>query len=124
LISAIARGRRWLDEIVSGSVTDAAQIAARERCSGQGSAWEPFVPGSPLSVLRRFSLCGSSLSLSAILGAWSPHPKIPFLADKALAGGCGFVEMASNNETAQDNSIILAAFIPISPRGESSAGTA
>ena len=33
LISAIARGRRWLDEIVSGSVTDAAQIAARERCS-------------------------------------------------------------------------------------------
>ena len=35
LISAIARGRRWLDEIVSGSVTDAAQIAARERCSAR-----------------------------------------------------------------------------------------
>ena len=52
----------------------------------------PFVPGFPLSVLRRFSLCGSSLSLSAISGARSPHPKIPFLADKALAGGCGFVE--------------------------------
>ena len=50
------------------------------------------MPGFPLSVLRRFSLCGSSLSLSAISGAWSPHPKIPFLADKALAGGCGFVE--------------------------------
>ena len=33
LVSAIARGRRWLDEIVSGSVTDAAQIAARGRCS-------------------------------------------------------------------------------------------
>ena len=33
LISAIARGRRWLDEIVSGSVTCAQQIAARERCS-------------------------------------------------------------------------------------------
>ena len=30
---AIARGRRWLDEIVSGSVTDAEQIALRERCS-------------------------------------------------------------------------------------------
>jgi hypothetical protein len=52
----------------------------------------PFLPGLPLSVLRRFSFCGSSLSLSAISGAWSPHPKIPFLADKALAGGCGFVE--------------------------------
>jgi hypothetical protein len=33
LVSAIARGRRWLDEIISGSVTDAAQIALRERCS-------------------------------------------------------------------------------------------
>jgi site-specific DNA recombinase len=33
LVSAIARGRRWLDEIVSGSVTDAEQIALRERCS-------------------------------------------------------------------------------------------
>src|SRR6516165_11353691 len=52
----------------------------------------PFVPGFPLSVLRRFTLCGSSLSLSAISGARSPHPKIPFLADKALAGGCGCVE--------------------------------
>jgi site-specific DNA recombinase len=33
LVSAIARGRRWLDEIVSGSVTDIAQIAARQKCS-------------------------------------------------------------------------------------------
>jgi hypothetical protein len=33
LVSAIARGRRWLDEIVSGSVTNAEQIALRERCS-------------------------------------------------------------------------------------------
>ena len=33
LVSAIARGRRWLDEISSGSATDAAQIALRERCS-------------------------------------------------------------------------------------------
>jgi site-specific DNA recombinase len=33
LVSAIARGRRWLDEIISGSVTDAEQIAMRERCS-------------------------------------------------------------------------------------------
>jgi hypothetical protein len=32
LVGAIARGRRWLDEIISGSVTDAAQIALRERC--------------------------------------------------------------------------------------------
>jgi site-specific DNA recombinase len=33
LVSAIVRGRRWLDEIISGSVTDAEQIALRERCS-------------------------------------------------------------------------------------------
>jgi site-specific DNA recombinase len=33
LVSAIARGRRWLDEIVTGSVTDAGQLAKRERCT-------------------------------------------------------------------------------------------
>jgi DNA invertase Pin-like site-specific DNA recombinase len=33
LVSAIAQGRRWLDEIISGSVTDVEQIALRERCS-------------------------------------------------------------------------------------------
>ena len=33
LISAIARGRRWLDEIIAGSITDAGQLAGRERCT-------------------------------------------------------------------------------------------
>jgi site-specific DNA recombinase len=33
LVSAIARGRRWLDEVMSGSVTDVQQIAARQKCS-------------------------------------------------------------------------------------------
>jgi DNA invertase Pin-like site-specific DNA recombinase len=33
LVSAIARGRRWLDEIVSGSVTDIKEIASRQKCS-------------------------------------------------------------------------------------------
>jgi hypothetical protein len=33
LISAIARGRRWLDEIMTGSITDAGQLAKRERCT-------------------------------------------------------------------------------------------
>ena len=61
-----------------------------------------FVPGFPLSVLRRFSLCGSSLSLSAISGAWSPHSKIPFLADKALAGGCGCVERSRHSRRIHD----------------------
>jgi DNA invertase Pin-like site-specific DNA recombinase len=32
LVSAIARGRRWLDEILSGSVTDVEQIGRREKC--------------------------------------------------------------------------------------------
>jgi hypothetical protein len=31
LVNSIARGRRWLDEIVSGS--DVQQIAARQKCS-------------------------------------------------------------------------------------------
>jgi hypothetical protein len=33
LIRAIARGRQWLDEIVSGSITDPEQLAKRERCT-------------------------------------------------------------------------------------------
>jgi hypothetical protein len=35
LVNAISRGRRWLDEIVTGSVTDIEQIAARHKCSGR-----------------------------------------------------------------------------------------
>jgi hypothetical protein len=34
-VNAIARGRRWLDEIVSGSVTDIKQIATRQKCSAR-----------------------------------------------------------------------------------------
>jgi hypothetical protein len=33
LVNAIARGRRWLDEIVSNSATDIEQIATRQKCS-------------------------------------------------------------------------------------------
>jgi len=33
LVSAVARGRRWLDEIVTGFVIDADQLAKRERCT-------------------------------------------------------------------------------------------
>ena len=33
LVTSIALGRRWLEEIVSGSLTDVEQIAAREKCS-------------------------------------------------------------------------------------------
>jgi hypothetical protein len=33
LVSAIARGGRWLNEMISGSATEAEQIALRERCS-------------------------------------------------------------------------------------------
>jgi hypothetical protein len=33
LINAIARGRRWLDEIMTGSITNAGQLAKRERCT-------------------------------------------------------------------------------------------
>jgi hypothetical protein len=33
LVASIARGRRWLEEIITGTVTSVEQIAAREKCS-------------------------------------------------------------------------------------------
>jgi site-specific DNA recombinase len=33
LVSAIARGRRWLNDVISGRVTTVAQLCTRERCS-------------------------------------------------------------------------------------------
>jgi site-specific DNA recombinase len=33
LVDAIARGRRWLDDVVSGRVTTVAELCAREKCS-------------------------------------------------------------------------------------------
>jgi site-specific DNA recombinase len=33
LVSAIARGRRWLNDVVSGGVTTVAELCAREKCS-------------------------------------------------------------------------------------------
>ena len=33
MIGMIAHGRRWLDEIMTGSITDAAQLAKREQCT-------------------------------------------------------------------------------------------
>ena len=42
----------------------------------------PFLRGFPPPVLVRFRLCGFLPSLAVIFVALSPHPKIPFLADK------------------------------------------
>jgi site-specific DNA recombinase len=33
LVSAIAKGRRWLDDVVSGRVTSVTELCAREKCS-------------------------------------------------------------------------------------------
>lgn len=33
LVTSIAQGRRWLNEIVTGTVVDVEQIAIREKCS-------------------------------------------------------------------------------------------
>src|SRR5882762_2816471 len=33
LVTAIARGRRWLDDVVSGQVTTVAELCTREKCS-------------------------------------------------------------------------------------------
>ena len=35
LVDAIARGRRWLDDVVSGRVTSIAQLCVREKCSAR-----------------------------------------------------------------------------------------
>jgi site-specific DNA recombinase len=35
LVGAIARGRRWLDDVVSGRVTTVAELCAREKCSAR-----------------------------------------------------------------------------------------
>src|SRR6266403_1821632 len=35
LVRAIARGRRWLDDVVSGRVTTVAQLCTREKCSAR-----------------------------------------------------------------------------------------
>jgi hypothetical protein len=32
-LCAIARGRRWLDEIIAGSISNSEQLAKREQCS-------------------------------------------------------------------------------------------
>ena len=32
-MQAIARGRRWVDELVNGTVTSTGEIATREHCS-------------------------------------------------------------------------------------------
>jgi len=49
------------------------------------------VPGFASTVLGLFDLCKPTLSLAAISVALSPHPKIPFLADKARRLTSGFV---------------------------------
>ena len=36
LVTAIAKGRHWLDELIAGTVTNVEQIAARENCSSTG----------------------------------------------------------------------------------------
>jgi hypothetical protein len=33
LVGAIARGRRWLDDVISGRVTTVAELCTREKCS-------------------------------------------------------------------------------------------
>jgi hypothetical protein len=57
LFSAIARGRRWLDEIVSGSV------AARQKCSAR-----------QVNVTISLAFLASDLVRAAVEGRLSPHP--------------------------------------------------
>ncbi len=69
LVASIARGRRWLYEIVAGTVTDVEQIAARDNCS---VAIEGRLPRG-LGVVR---LCDSPAEWSRqyrMLGLTSPY---------------------------------------------------
>jgi site-specific DNA recombinase len=52
LVSAIARGRRWLDEIIAGSVSNAEQLAKRERCTVQTG------PLNPTAVISYTAMLG------------------------------------------------------------------
>ena len=84
----------------------------------RSSSDRPFVPGFALPISGSFVSAGRTSPLAAISTALSPHPKIPFLAEKArrltsffvarrpdLGGGtdgvfgrycCGFNPRASN----------------------------
>jgi hypothetical protein len=60
LVASIARGRRWLDEIVAGTVTSVEQIAARDR--GEPAGWWCQQPdngrGGPKRHFARHHNCG------------------------------------------------------------------
>ena len=85
LVNAIARGRRWLDEIVPGSVTDVRQIAARQKCSVRQvnmtislaflapDLVRAAVEGRlPRGIGVSFGLFIVALC-AALVGFWSPH---------------------------------------------------
>jgi hypothetical protein len=54
LVSAISRGRRWLDDVVSGRVTTVAQLCTREKCSVRQGQYDH------LARLPRAQSCQSS----------------------------------------------------------------
>jgi hypothetical protein len=59
LVSAIARGRRWLDDVVSGRVTTVAQLCTREKCSvrqvNMAISFAFLAPTQPCQSSRRRS---------------------------------------------------------------------
>jgi hypothetical protein len=61
LVKAIACGRGWLKEIISGSVIDAEQLAKRERCSvGERECQVDLT----FLITQRQSRCSSVLALN------------------------------------------------------------
>jgi hypothetical protein len=54
------------------------------------------VPEFALPVPAPFGLCERPLSLAVLLGPLSPHPKIPFLADKARSKYAAFAAQELN----------------------------
>jgi hypothetical protein len=78
LVSAIARGRRWLDEVVSGRVTTVVELCAREKCSvrqinmtislaflapnlvkaaAEDRQWAQLMPPIPIMLTETFASC-------------------------------------------------------------------
>jgi site-specific DNA recombinase len=69
LVRAIARGRRWLDEIISGSGTDAEQIALREQCSVRRVNMTISLPVRYSAAVARRALsdCSAWIAVSAMV---------------------------------------------------------
>jgi len=97
LVNAIARGRRWLDEIVSGSVTDIKQIATRQKCSARQvnmtsrsrSRTRSRAGGGRRSFATRIGVSDFVMLRQNGAAVRSPRTESAIIADRAQNGAFG-----------------------------------